>query len=346
VNKGRVQEKVVPKAEDSSPPDRRSLRDARRFKKESETLLKKHQKKLTPEQRERVQSAIRAVEEAVEKGKAGGKRQLAGAVKDLDQAVDDVLGFAKKSGTREFLESITVAILIAAVLRAFVIEAFKIPSGSMIPTLEVGDHIFVNKFIYGLRIPLTNSWLVEWGTPQRGDVIVFRFPRDISKDYIKRVVAVEGDRIRVEQRDVYVNDQKLDRDNPTPYSYWEDAEPGESIAFDGIRRAYAFPEKSKSDPPKLYTVLYSAEEVERAPFPHGVDLPGLDCKQPQPTQKGECVILPGYAFVMGDNRDNSSDGRAWGGVPISYVKGKAMFVWWSRGERSGIRFDRLFRWID
>lgn len=335
---------------EAKPPDRRSLREAKRFVKESEALLKKNAKKVTSEQKERVESALKSVSELVDQGKSAGQKQLAAAVKDLDQVVEEVLGFAKKSSTREFLESIGVAILIAAILRAFVIEAFKIPSGSMIPTLEVGDHIFVNKFIYGLRVPFTNAWLVEWGSPERGDVIVFRYPLDTSKDYIKRVVAVAGDRVRVDQREVYVNDQRLDRLPPAPFRYWEDVEPGgDPLPFGGERRAYAFSEESRGPEPKRYTVLYSAEEVERAPFPsphQKGELAGLDCRPAQATAHPECVVLPGYVFVMGDNRDNSSDGRVWGGVPITYVKGRAMFVWWSRGSRSGIRWERLFSGIE
>src|SRR5690349_14947543 len=111
----------------------------------------------------------------------------------LDALVDELVKRSPKSTTRGYIESIGSAILIALALRAFVIEAFKIPSSSMYPTVEINDHIFVNKFIYGLRIPFTNVKLFELRTPERGEVIVFRYPCNMDNDYIKRVVALEGD---------------------------------------------------------------------------------------------------------------------------------------------------------
>ena len=136
----------------SGDDDRRTVREAKRFLRETQRLLRKHGRKLPGESRDRVEAAMRDVADALDPGRSAAKR-LSTAIKDLDAVVDDVLGFARKSSVREFFDSIVVAVLIAAVLRAFVVEAFKIPSGSMIPTLAVGDHIFVNKFIYGLRVP-------------------------------------------------------------------------------------------------------------------------------------------------------------------------------------------------
>jgi signal peptidase I len=256
--------------------------------------------------------------------------------------VEQVLGFAKKSTAREYTESIVIAILIAVVLRAFVVEAFKIPTGSMIPTLAVGDHIFVNKFIYGLRIPFTNSWFAEWGTPQHGDVIVFRYPRDLSKDYIKRVVGVANDHVRVEGQDVWVNGKKLERAEPQNYEYIDEGEEEDTPSYGTTRLVLAFPEKSNGKNPHSYTVIYKPSEPMRLGLPNnGSILPGLDCTPDRPEAEGECTVQPGFVFVMGDNRDNSSDSRVWGAVPTTYVKGKAMFVWWSRGPKSGVRWDRI-----
>src|SRR5262249_24079637 len=118
--------------------------------------------------------------------------------------------------TREYVESIAIAVLIALFLRSFVVEAFKIPSGSMIPTLQVGDHIFVNKFIYGVRVPWTNI-KVGMGIrkPKRGEVIVFKFPKDQEKDFIKRIVAVEGDTVEIRDNVVWVNGQPTERVHDT-----------------------------------------------------------------------------------------------------------------------------------
>jgi len=116
----------------------------------------------------------------------------------------------KKSTIREYAEAIIIAILLALVIRTFVIQAFKIPSGSMKPTLLIGDHILVNKFIYGIRIPYWNKEWVHFGNPARGDIIVFRYPVDPSKDFIKRVVGTPGDWIRIDNKKVYVNDKLIE----------------------------------------------------------------------------------------------------------------------------------------
>ncbi len=330
--------KARPKTE---PPDKRTIKRAERFLKDVEKLLKKHQAKVPEKDKEKLQAAMEDVRQAL--AGQNDKKRLSTSLKDLDAKAEQILGFAKKSTLREYAESIGIAILIAVVLRAFVVEAFKIPTGSMIPTLEVGDHIFVNKFIYGLRVPLTNAWFVQWSVPQRGDVIVFRYPRDLSKDYIKRVVAVAGDRVRVAHREVFINGAKLDRKETDPFSYVEEGDDDmRADSPDGIiRRAMAFAEKSRGTD-QLYTVIYDHHpEFSRAPFPKGDMLAGLDCTYDTPGSQGDCLVQEGYVFVMGDNRDNSSDSRVWGGVPVDYVKGKAMFIWWSRGPRSGVRLERI-----
>lgn len=315
------------------PPDRATLKKAKRFLKDVERLLAKHRAKVDPKNVEKLEAAMQGVRDAIG-GTADGKR-LSTALKELDARTDQILGFAKKSTSREYAESIVVAIVIAVVLRAFVVEAFKIPTGSMIPTLAVGDHIFVNKFIYGLRVPLTNRWFVEWGSPERGDVIVFRYPRDLSKDYIKRVVAVAGDRVRVRGQDVFVNGNKLERGESSEYAYLDEGE-ADGFFSSGpsmIRKALAYGEHSL-DTDVQYTVLYEPDRFGRRPFPSFEEPPGVRCGVLEAGAEPECQVQDGYVFVMGDNRDNSSDSRIWGGVPIHYVKGKAMFVWMSFGREA------------
>ena len=116
----------------------------------------------------------------------------------------------KKRFIKEYLEPIITAVLIALFIRAFVVQAFKIPSSSMEPTLLVGDHILVNKFIYGIRIPFTHFKLFEYKKPQRGDTIVFIYPKDTSKDFIKRVIGIEGEKVEILQNKIYVNDKLID----------------------------------------------------------------------------------------------------------------------------------------
>ncbi len=128
---------------------------------------------------------------------------------------------AKKSVAREYAEALMVALLLAFFIRSFVVQAFKIPSGSMLPTLQIGDHILVNKFVYGLRLPYPfEKTIAEWGQPQRGDVIVFIYPRDPSKDFIKRIVAVGGDTVEIRHKQLYVNGAKVD----DPYATFADGD--------------------------------------------------------------------------------------------------------------------------
>jgi len=124
----------------------------------------------------------------------------------------------KKKFVKEYLEPIVVAILIALFIRTFIVQAFKIPSSSMEPTLQVGDHILVNKFIFGIKIPFTDMKLMEFKKPQRGDVIVFIYPKDRSKDFIKRVIGTEGEKIEIIRKKIYVNDKSID----DPWGYYDE----------------------------------------------------------------------------------------------------------------------------
>ncbi len=123
-----------------------------------------------------------------------------------------------KSVLREYTEAIAIAILLALFIRAFVVQAFKIPSGSMKTTLLIGDHILVNKFVYGIRLPIVNKEFIHFGNPKRRDIVVFQYPVDPSKDFIKRVIGVPGDTVRIHDKKVYVNEQPLDE----PYAVFSD----------------------------------------------------------------------------------------------------------------------------
>jgi signal peptidase I len=237
----------------------------------------------------------------------------------------------KKSVVREYAEALTMAIVIALIIRAFVIEAFKIPSGSMLPTLSIGDHIFVNKFVYGLRIPFTAHRFVSFREPRRGEVVVFIYPVDRSKDFIKRVIGLPGDRIHVEGEDVFVNGEPL-RTRPVEISEY----PGDRrrlIARDGKQRTIPFVrgwrdfDFSEEDDGGITHLVQHERSIDRAPF--------------------DAVVPQGQYFVMGDNRDNSSDSREWGFVPSDNIKGRAMFVWLPLDkDHGGIRWHEFGRWIE
>jgi signal peptidase I len=142
--------------------------------------------------------------------------------KAKDRAAGDMERTIKsKSTIREYAEAIGMALLLALFIRTFIVQAFKIPSGSMIPTLQIGDHILVNKLAYGVRVPFLEQYLATFQKVQRGDVIVFIFPEDRSKDFIKRVIAVAGDRVEVRDKKVYINGKQVD----DPHAHFEGEEP-------------------------------------------------------------------------------------------------------------------------
>ncbi len=132
------------------------------------------------------------------------------AFQQLNDFVRKEERMGKKKFFKEYLEPIVIAILIALFIRTFIIQAFKIPSSSMEPTLLVGDHLLVNKFIYGIEVPFTDSKLFQWKTPKRGDIIVFIYPKDRSKDFIKRVIGTEGEKVEILRNKIYINDKLMD----------------------------------------------------------------------------------------------------------------------------------------
>lgn len=292
---------------------RRIQREARHLMREARRILRRYNYRIKEEVTGNVNQAIAALKEALAQKQFSVIRDR---LEKLDELMERHLAFGRKSAAREYTESIAVAVLVALFLRAFVVEAFKIPSGSMIPTLLVGDHIFVNKFIYGLRIPWTHLKFFEARKPRRGEVIVFVYPKDESKDFIKRIVAVGGDTVAVEKNVVYVNGKPVSHKAITGSCSYSDAEEGN-------------PQWEAKE-----CVAYEEEQdgIRYQVYQHPEMLP-MDFKPMK--------IPEGHVFVMGDNRDNSQDSRFWGTVPDGNIKGKAMVVWWSRGEPDGIRWKRF-----
>ncbi len=184
-------------------------------------------------------------------------------------------------------------LLLIAILRWLIIEPFVIPSGSMIPTLLVHDHIFVNKLSYGIRYPFSKKYLVRWGNPKVGDIIVFRYPEDPNIFYVKRVQAVSGDRLKIEKSDLILNDQIVER---TP-----------SVSFDDESDAEGFTYFKERD----YMIRY---------------------KNAYEGQFNEITVPQDHVFAVGDNRDQSNDSRFWGSIPLDYVIGKPTLIWLSCDE--------------
>ncbi|MFI5316908.1 MAG: signal peptidase I, partial [Myxococcota bacterium] len=205
----------------------------------------------------------------------------------------------------ETLRAVFWAALIALAIRSFIVEPFKIPSGSMIPTLLVGDYVLVNKFAYGVRLPFTGTLLIPVGEPKRGDVMVFRFPDDPSQDFIKRVIGLPGDKIEIRERRLYLNDQLVER-----------TEQGE----------YKYPSGDHSEPPAAQRFL--EKNPEGLEYTVLQFIPGVG----QAAEiRGPWTVPAGEYFMMGDNRDNSRDSRFWRHTFVTpdAIKGRAFLIHWS-----------------
>lgn len=212
----------------------------------------------------------------------------------------------RKSTVREYFESICVAVILALFVRTFIVQAFKIPTGSMENNLLIGDHLLVNKFMFAPTLSLVEDALLPIDPIRRGDVVVFKYPEEPERDFIKRVVGLPGETIELRNKRVYVDSKPLDE----PYIHYleppQDGAPGEEGTEFDVRRQY-----------------------------------------------GPVKVPAGHYFMMGDNRDNSQDSRYWGFLPREYVKGKALFVYFSftdeaRGPGqlfSSVRWSRLLHQI-
>ena len=206
-------------------------------------------------------------------------------------------------------------ILVVFVLRSFLFEPFKIPSGSMIPTLLIGDLILVNKFTYGIRLPVVNTKITEGNAPQRGDVMVFRYPPQPSVDYIKRVVGVPGDEVAYLNKRLTINGKAVPTTNQPDY-FEQDAmryfKQIEEQLGDKPHRSIINP-----DVPNFVQGVSDFKYKDNCRY----SVEGVTCKVPE-----------GHYFMMGDNRDNSLDSRYWGFVPDANIVGRAFFVWMNFGN--------------
>jgi signal peptidase I len=212
----------------------------------------------------------------------------------------------------EYARSFFPVVLIVLLLRSFLVEPFRIPSGSMMPTLLIGDFILVNKYTYGIRLPVVNTKIVEIGEPKRGDIVVFRFPKDPTMDYIKRIIGLPGDRIAYYNKQIYLNGVPVKQTSLGDYEG--------TYQTGGMMGAESL----------------VSEDLD------GVTHDILVRKGEPSAREGEFTVPEGHYFVMGDNRDNSHDSRFWGPVPESNLVGKAFFIWmsWDSGK-PGIAFNRL-----
>ena len=216
----------------------------------------------------------------------------------------------------EYARSFFPVFLIVLLLRSFLIEPFRIPSGSMMPTLLVGDFILVNKFVYGIRLPVSDQKIFAVSNPERGDVVVFRYPLDPSTPFIKRFVGLPGDRIAYYNKVLYINGQQADQRIVGTYTGHG---AGENMTGASLRQ----------------------ETLGDIAHP-------ILVQTGYPSTDGKLVVPEGHYFVLGDNRDNSRDSRYWGTVPDELLIGKAFVIWmnWDLGNGNGIDWARVGTSID
>jgi signal peptidase I len=213
-------------------------------------------------------------------------------------AADGLLADAGEPVIVDYSKSFFPVLAIVLVLRSFVAEPFRIPSNSMMPTLLTGDFILVNKFAYGLRLPVTNTKVVALGEPKRGDVVVFKPPHHPEQDWIKRVVGLPGDVVAYRDNQVILNGQPLAYESVGTYQGV-----GNGAEMTGAQ------ELREALPGRPHRILESTDALQRDPG------------------EGEWVVPEGHYFVMGDNRDNSEDSRYWGLLPEKNLRGRAFLVW-------------------
>ncbi len=221
----------------------------------------------------------------------------------------------KRSFYKEWIEPFLIAAVVALFIRQFIVEAFKIPSGSMIPTLTIGDHLLVNKFLYGPRIPFTDLRFFRWKEPKRGDIIVFKYPEDEDKNFIKRIIGLPGDKIEIRRGVLRINDQ--------PVTLTEARPSGGGAAREAAASANGQRLFEEDLGAVRHQVQYLYDQQER--------------------NFGPVTIPPEQVFVMGDNRDNSQDSRVWGFVHFDKILGKALIIYWSWDGNEGrwLRWERI-----
>ena len=229
-------------------------------------------------------------------------------------------GAVRQPAWLEYTASFFPVILVVFLLRSFLFEPFRIPSGSMVPTLEIGDLILVNKYEYGIRLPVVNKKVLDLGQPKRGDVMVFRYPLNTSQDYIKRVVGLPGDRVEYVNKQLTINGQPVPLEKVEPYYESE--------------RMRSYPQFAERLGDTLHRLIVD-DSVS----------PGMGREAPGNTHPGACQysgsgvvcqVPPGHYFMMGDNRDNSEDSRFWGFVPDENIVGRAFFIWMNFGNMGRI----------
>ncbi|MCG3174382.1 MAG: hypothetical protein GMKNLPBB_02616 [Myxococcota bacterium] len=322
---------------------RAESREVRGIVKRIRKLAAKHEQRLGASAFNEIETAADALVSVLDQPEP--KRSEAEARYEVLKKLEEQhLAFARKSAFREYFDNIAIAVLLALFLRSFVFEAFKIPSTSMVPTLLVGDQLFVNKFIYGVRIPTpfiggNIKFFHESLLPERGDIVVFVYPGDdpmnAGKDFIKRVVGLPGDEIEIRVKDVYVNG--VQQQTQAMGEHIHEGYEGKQYSRDMFWECLGGKLSAQASVPEPVCEGGVLHQICRNPSIPGADILNFPY--------AKTTVPAGHVFVMGDNRDDSSDSREWGFVPLTHIKGKAMFIWLSLRYDFSPRFERMFKGV-
>lgn len=339
----------MPETEQKNPakpafdPSKEGRANAKHDLAEAKKLYKAGKGKIAKEVEEKFVKALEKLEASIKSEQGVDLDALA----CVNETADSALKPFKKSAFREVVESLLFALAFALVLRTFFVEPFKIPTRSMVPTLLEGDQLFVTKLSYGIRLPFVDKYIAHFSAPQRGDVVVFSFPREEAhehltltnsqcmrpeslaeeKDYIKRIIGVEGDTIEVIERTHAISNAP---NAPTVYEHIVLVN-GEPLVSKPFYEHMVFDKPYIGNRTRGYW-----NDVQ-----HGTASFTTMTHQKPDNKFGPITVKPGHIFVMGDNRDNSLDSRCWGQVPVENIKGRAQIIWLSQSTH-GIRWDRMF----
>ncbi len=282
-------------------------------------------RKLADEKRKGAEELVATATEAIDNYKKKSHTELVDAAVKVDNGFTAHLSRYKRNGMVEFVDSVWVVVLIALCIRFFLFESFRVPTGSMVPNIYIGDMLFVNKYIYGLRPPFTKWHFFRFKEPTRGEVVVFIYPENPSQDFVKRVIGLPGDTVKLDGRRIWVNGKEITRERVGEFTYVE--------SRGGERKTDWYMETNQDG--VKYPVIYTPGSGEHPGFL-------LDCK----LCDSEFTVPENSLFAMGDNRDVSLDSRFWGFVPMENLKGRASMIWFSVSMNEGFHLERVGQFIE
>ncbi len=319
------------------------------LQKEIEIILKKN--KLDEKLKEKTVKKLEEIKNTINSYKPEKREETASKLKEFDNFFYTQLSKYKRNAIIVFIDSIWVVVVVALMIRFFVLESFRVPTGSMVPSIYIGDMLFVNKFVYGFSPPFTKWHILQLNKPKRGDVLVFIYPKNEKMEFVKRVIGEPGDKIKITPTNIFVNNKPMKLKFDKIFTFTDSR---------GIKRkVFKFLETNSEN--KTYSVLYVNKDTHFSGYdwigytPDGEEVFSEQLqstfKETFPNPKNhiafnkEFIVPKNHLFVMGDDRSFSLDSRYWGFVPLKNIKGRASFVWFSVNSSEGIHWERIGHWI-